>query len=133
MFKTFIALVVLMVSSAFAETRFGGDIGPATTTSAVSIAAPGDGKRNCLTNVTVGINTFSTSTTLRIIDGLSNGTTIFALTLSSSTGLSAPSPVVLPFDSEDPLCAGPNQGIRIYNSAGTYDLNYKGYILTGRQ
>jgi hypothetical protein len=133
MLKMFIALVVLMGSSAFAETRYGGDIGPATATSAVSIAAPGTGKANCITNMTLGISQFSTGVTIRVIDGLTSGTTIFAVTLSSSSGLSSPNPVVLPFSADDPLCGSLNKGLRIYNSAGTYEINYKGYIRTGRQ
>lgn len=128
MLKKIVALILMAVAPV-AAVEILGELGPATSTSAVSIAAPGADKQNCLSSVHVGISAYGSNTaTIRIIDGLSSGTTVYSLVVSTSSGLSAPNPIAIYVDPDDPLCASSNNGIRIYTTATTSEINYQGYV-----
>lgn len=133
----FLASLVIIPALCFAATEIGldqvvGFIGPthtnSKTVSTVTIAAPGGGLRNCLTDFSI---TTSSNATIRILDA---GTTIYAIDLSTITGQVDRS---LPFAEDwygtNALCAGYNSSLSftILNSTGSpavYKLNYQGVI-----
>lgn len=92
------------------------DIGPATSTSNVTIASAGSGKKNCLTDLVV----ISTQAyTLRILDA---GTTTFALPLAANTGFIKEWPL------EASYCGSNASSMEIKVSAGDFNINYSGYV-----
>lgn len=123
--KKYFYLIVLLATPAFAGV-LGEDIGPATSTSNVTIAAPGVGKANCLTFVSQDISVYGSNTaTLRILAG---GTTVYQVITSTTNGISSTNPVTAHLSSSDPLCGGFNESLQIKNTATTFDINYKGYV-----
>lgn len=121
------SLVFLTALSAKAATEIIGEIYPTTAASATAtIAAPGNGKQNCIDFITVGTYVYgSNNAVVRVLDG---GTTVYALTISTSNGISSLNPIYLVGPTEDPLCGSSNSAIRITNTATSYDINYEGFI-----
>ena len=109
-----------------------GFIGPATNNSGagtITIAAPGGGKRNCLTDFSI---TTSSNIVFSILDA---GTTVYAIDITTTT-FTVP-PKSLPFAEDwygtNSLCAGYNSALSftMLNSTGSpggYKLNYQGSI-----
>jgi hypothetical protein len=91
------------------------NIGPSSAAANVTIAAAGTGKRNCITDLDV---LSDSAYTLRILDG---GTTTYAMTLGASAGL------VRSWDVDDAFCGSANAAMYINVSAGTPQINYKGF------
>lgn len=90
-------------------------IGPASSTSQVTLPSAGTGKRNCLTNLDV---VSDTAFNLSVADG---GTTIYQLALPAAGG------IVRSWDFDDGLCGSAATAMTISVSAGTYRINYKGF------
>jgi hypothetical protein len=110
----------LCVGLIFAERnvreRFSGKIGPATSGSAVTIAAQ-SGNLNCLS----GFDVISNSTyTFRVLRG---NTTDYQLLLGASSGVMREFPV------DDMFCTDPNQTMTLKVDNGTYNINYQGVVV----
>jgi hypothetical protein len=119
--KRLIALFALMaVSVAWGGRKppyIDSYIEPATSASDVTIAAPGAKLRNCITSIT----TISDSTyTFRILDG---GATDYAILLGADQGLAQD------YGRDDPFCGDPNKAMYLTIDNGTFNINYKGFIV----
>lgn len=114
---------ILVITCIFASTlsfanprtvRYDSPIGPATSTSNVTISAQ-SGVRNCITHV----STISSSTnTFRMLDG---ATTNYALLLGAGQGY------VADFNPEAPWCTSPSRSLTLSVDGGTFSINYDGY------
>jgi hypothetical protein len=109
-------LMFAIAAQAIAGITVLSRFGPTLAASQVTIAAPGAGKRNCLSSLDV---VSDTAYTLRVLDGT---TTSYALALAANGGL------VRSWDTEDLFCGSANAAMYITVSAGTYSINYKGFV-----
>lgn len=92
------------------------DIGPAVSSSNVVIAAPGAGKYNCLTDLTV---ISDAAYTLNVVSG---ATTSYTLIMAANSG------VVKEWDLDKAFCVAVNTTTHINVSAGTFQINYQGFV-----
>jgi hypothetical protein len=107
-------------------------IGPTSlsqSTILTTIAAPGAGYENCLTDV-VAVSTHNF--TLRILD---SGTTVYAVDIATSTAYLPlrTAPYADKWTKDNPFCVTENSALRFTiinstDSAAQYRLNYRGYI-----
>jgi hypothetical protein len=94
-----------------------GRIGPATSTSNVTISTSGVQTASCLYEVTV----ISTQAyTFRLLSG---GVTTYALSLPANTGFTKDFPI------DDPFCAEDNQILEIKVSTTAMNINYSGVVI----
>lgn len=91
-------------------------IGPANSTSNVTIAAGGANNRNCLTMVDV---TSDIQYNFRILDG---GTTVYNVVVSSGSSL------VRSWDDPHAFCGSANTAMYLNVSAGNPTINYAGFV-----
>lgn len=118
----FFISMLLFGGVSFSEQQLGNPyidsrIGPATAATTVTIAAAGQGLRNCLTGFTV----VSQSTyTVRVLNG---ATTTYALLLPATAGHAKDYTV------QNALCSDPNTLLRIYVDNGTSNINYEGFVV----
>ena len=116
LFGVIILIFVGVVYSEVRELRVESQMTPATSSSNVTISAPGANLRNCLTSVTA----ISNSTyTFRLLDG---GTTRYALLLGADAGL------VKDWNRPDLWCAGHNSTLELKVDNGTFSINYDGVV-----
>lgn len=124
--KTFLFLLLMLaVGNLRAITFIKGpedvdaDIGPATSSSNVTIAAPGADERNCLTSIDVtALNHAGAGFAVRILSGAT--TTYF---VTQSTGA-----VRQTWGVNDAFCADLNTALYINVSSATVPMiNYKGF------
>lgn len=90
-------------------------IGPATSTSQVTVAAPATGVRNCLTDIDITTNAGAT------IVVLTGGTTAYSIDVSSGGG------VVRSWDDASAPCAAAATAMYVNVTAGNFRINYGGY------
>lgn len=123
--KRVLLILFLLSFVSIAKAEVYGLIGPAvgvgtTTTVSMTIAIPGAGKTNCLTDIMV----FSTNTyTFRILNG---NTTFYQL--SSAPAATQHSKV---FNSDLPLCGSVNTALILKlapDTGGSGDVYYSGFI-----
>ena len=106
---------ILLARVAWAAVIALSSLGPANSTSQVTIPAGSTGVKNCITDLDV----ISDSTyTVRMLNG---GTTIYAMTIPPSVGL------VRSWGKDGAVCGSNETSMTISMSAGTYQINYKGY------
>jgi hypothetical protein len=125
----FILMVAIPFALAVAYDRIVGGFGPATSSSNVTITAPGNDLENCISFADVNISAYGANTAnILVLDGLTQATTVYSVTVSSSVGTTTNMPFKLPSSDEDPLCAASNNALQIKCTAGTFTINYNGHI-----
>lgn len=114
-----LGLVGISVGAIYAAGRnftIYSDIGPAVSTSNVLIAAPGAGKYNCITDITV----ISASTyTFRMLNG---ATTAYSVLMPASGGL------IKEWGVDNAFCVAVNTTTQITVDNGTFSINYQGFV-----
>lgn len=120
--KTSFLLFSLIAIPCFAGffSVFEQDIGPATSTTNVTVAQPGGGKQNCFIHFSADNSTGTTGNFIfRVLD---NSTTVYQLLVTTGTQLQ------LTFPQAAPLCTSINSTTTITNSASSFDINYYGFV-----
>jgi len=98
------------------NTSMSSVIGPLTSVGAVTIAAPGQGKRNCLTSLIVE------SSGAADVTIASGGVNIALFAIVAATPFALEWPVEFPFMGSD------NANLVITVSAGNYNISYQGFV-----
>ena len=113
----FVALLVGMALYAAAHSTILmlSKFGPTTGTALVTIAAGSSGVKNCISDIDV---ISDAAYTLRILDG---GTTVYAVALGAGEG------IVRSWDAETAMCGTAATATYISVSAGTYNINHRGF------
>lgn len=112
-------LVALVVSVLTAGTKIG-DIGPAFSDGqTVTIPKPGNGNRNCISDVI--FSSTSSTTGLTTFRMLTDQTTTFMVVITTTTP-----PVVDPFT--DAWCGDYGSTVTIKSDGRGYQIYYKGFI-----
>lgn len=88
-----------------------------TGTSTVTIAAPGAGKHNCLTNLTVESDGNCTVTIQSP-----------AATTLWQAGINAGGGIIADWSEENPFMGAQNQAVVVAVSGGNYTINVRGFI-----
>ncbi len=120
--KILVLVLAFVASQAWAVENSGvpsieSRMAAGTSTSAVTIAAPGTGLRNCVTDFTV----VSASTyTFRMLDG---NTTSYVVLMPAAGVLSKS------FGIHNPWCVSSNNPLKLTVDNGSYTINYLGVII----